>query len=70
MTDDTVAVQAALDDAEKQGGGIVYLPIGRYRVSHMDLPSYTIIAGESKTESVIIVTVDDIEASKAYCTVL
>ena len=33
VADDTAAVQAAIDAAGKPGGGIVFLPAGRYRIS-------------------------------------
>uniref|UniRef100_UPI0032DF7C1B glycosyl hydrolase family 28-related protein n=1 Tax=Azotobacter salinestris TaxID=69964 RepID=UPI0032DF7C1B len=35
-TDDTDAIQAAIDAASKAGGGTVYLPAGEYRVSGGD----------------------------------
>lgn len=39
-TDDTRAIQRALDQAGKQGGGIVYLPAGEYVVrTHLTIPS-------------------------------
>lgn len=31
--DDTAAIQQAIGQAQRQGGGVVYLPIGNYRVS-------------------------------------
>lgn len=33
VTDDTAAIQAAVDDARSNGGGVVYLPTGSYPVS-------------------------------------
>lgn len=39
-TDDTAAIQAALDDAGAGGGGTVYLPAGKYRVDgHLSVPA-------------------------------
>ena len=39
-TDDTTAIQKALDHAKKQGGGVVYLPAGDYAVkTHLTIPS-------------------------------
>jgi len=32
-TDDSAALQAAIDEAAKPGGGVVFLPSGRYRIS-------------------------------------
>lgn len=38
-TDDTAAIQAAIDTAGAAGGGIVYFPPGRYRItSRLDVP--------------------------------
>ncbi|WP_305779281.1 glycosyl hydrolase family 28-related protein, partial [Paenibacillus sp. 598K] len=40
VTDDTAAIQAALDDAGAGGGGTVYLPAGKYRVDgHLEVPA-------------------------------
>ncbi|MBM4085678.1 MAG: hypothetical protein FJ272_12890, partial [Planctomycetes bacterium] len=48
--DDTAAIQAALAAAEKDGGGIVLLPRGRYRVTDtLTIPRFTVLRGE-KTE--------------------
>lgn len=39
-TDDTAAIQDALDDAGAAGGGTVYLPAGKYRVDgHLSVPA-------------------------------
>jgi Ca2+-binding RTX toxin-like protein len=39
VTDDTAAIQAAIDAAHAAGGGTVYLPAGEYRVSGGEEPS-------------------------------
>jgi hypothetical protein len=47
--DDTTPVQAALAAAEKNGGGVVYFPRGRYLVSAMlRVPRFTILRGEKR----------------------
>jgi len=47
VKDDTVAIQSALLAAESQGGGIVYLPLGRYAVSDtLNIPRRTVLRGE------------------------
>ncbi len=38
-TDNSTAIQKALDDMGKQGGGTVYIPAGKYRIStHLNVP--------------------------------
>ncbi|MCE5311056.1 MAG: glycoside hydrolase family 55 protein, partial [Acidobacteriales bacterium] len=38
--DDTPAIQRAMDDAHKRGGGIVFLPAGEYHIaSHLAVPA-------------------------------
>jgi hypothetical protein len=45
--DRTAAVQAALKQAERNGGGIVYFPPGRYRInSPLRVPPRTLLKGE------------------------
>ena len=45
--DDTRAVQAALERSATNGGGIVYLPLGRYAVSDaLIIPRRTVLRGE------------------------
>jgi autotransporter-associated beta strand protein len=46
VTDDTLAIQAALAAAGTNGGGIVYLPPGQYHVTNtLDVPSGTELRG-------------------------
>lgn len=51
-TDDTAAIQAAIDDAPARAE-IVYLPVGTYVVSQINLPSGATLLGESRTGTVI-----------------
>ena len=52
--DDTAAVQSALDKAGAAGGGIVFLPRGRYRLSDtLKLPRFTVLRGEAARESAL-----------------
>lgn len=45
-TDDTGAIQAALNSAAANGGGIVFLPRGNYRIAtHLRVPAQTTLAG-------------------------
>ena len=39
VSEDTVPIQKALDAAGQQGGGTVYLPQGRYRVTRLAIPT-------------------------------
>ncbi|WP_198175430.1 glycosyl hydrolase family 28-related protein [Spirosoma telluris] len=46
---ETAAFRAALDAAEKNGGGTIYIPRGRYKLTgELILPPYTMLKGESK----------------------
>jgi len=55
-TDDTAAIQGAIDKAaEKPGGGVVFLPSGRYRISAtIVLPPAVRMVGIGKTRPVIM----------------
>lgn len=47
--DDTAAFQRALDDVNKQGGGIVYVPAGVYLIEqHLIIPSGTTLMGVAR----------------------
>ena len=49
LKDDTTPVRAALAAAEKNGGGVVFFPRGRYLVSAMlRVPRFTILRGEKR----------------------
>lgn len=50
IKDDTAAVQDALAAAEKNGGGIVFFPRGRYALSDMlSVPRHTVLRGAAET---------------------
>lgn len=45
-SDDTAAVQSALNDAGASGGGVVFLPRGNYLIAgHLSVPAQTTLAG-------------------------
>lgn len=52
-TDDTVAVQAAIDAVESAGGGVVYFPAGTYLVSSLTAPSNVRLVGAGREASEI-----------------
>lgn len=55
--DDLPAIQQAIDRAAKDGGGVVYLPAGTYRLASPDrglhLASRVVLAGESRDKTTI-----------------
>jgi len=52
MYDDSDAVEAALKDAGRHGGGVVYFPAGSTMVTRtMNVPKYTVLRGESRERS-------------------
>ena len=54
-TDDTTAIQAALDHLDSIGGGALYFPEGRYAVSsYLSVPSHTTIRGSGRQSSRIV----------------
>ena len=49
VKDDTAAIFTTLQKAEKAGGGVVYFPRGRYRVSEaLAVPRFTVLRGEKR----------------------
>lgn len=47
--DDTAALQAALAAAQKNGGGVVYFPRGRYQATDtLTVPRFTVLRGENR----------------------
>jgi len=47
--DDTLAIQRAMDDARKRGGGIVFLPAGEYHIAgHLAVPAGVTLMGVAR----------------------
>jgi hypothetical protein len=60
MADDTQAIRAALDAAEKNGGGVVYFPWGTYRlIDWIRIPKKTILRGEERDATILKWPVDE-----------
>jgi hypothetical protein len=60
VTDDTSAIESALAAAQANGGGVVYLPWGIYRLSrYIVIPPKTILRGEQRDASVLMWPVDE-----------
>ena len=60
VANDTVAIRAALDAAKQNGGGIVYLPWGTYRLTnYFVIPERTILHGEGRDATVLQWPVDE-----------
>lgn len=53
VTDDTSAIQAAIDLASTRGGGKVFLPKGTYLCTQLELKSYVSLVGEGWSKSVL-----------------
>jgi hypothetical protein len=59
-TDDTPSIRAALDAAEKNGGGVVYFPWGTYRLTDwIKIPRKTILRGEERDATILKWPVDE-----------
>lgn len=52
FSDDTYAVQSAIDYAAECGGGVVEVPIGVYPISHVTVLGNVSVLGESRADSV------------------
>jgi hypothetical protein len=49
VTDDTEAFHAAIDKARQNGGGIVYVPRGQYKITaRLSIPARTVLRGEKR----------------------
>lgn len=60
VADDTAAIRAALDAAQQNGGGIVYLPWGTYRLTnYFVIPERTVLRGEGRDCTVLQWPVSD-----------
>lgn len=55
-TDDTAAIQAAIDQTAASGGGITYLPTGIYAITGISLRSEVDLVGATRTSSVLLFT--------------
>jgi pectate lyase-like protein len=53
VTNDTVAVQAAITAVSGAGGGVVYFPVGTYLVSSLTVPAKVRLIGANRQASVI-----------------
>lgn len=51
-TDDTAAIQNAVNDLYARGGGVLYLPEGIYNLTWLEMPDFVVLngAGTDKTE--------------------
>jgi hypothetical protein len=52
-SDDTTAIQNAINAVASQGGGKVYLPDGNYRITGLTLPVGVVLLGQSKTGTIL-----------------
>ena len=53
-TDDTTAIQAALDHANAMGGGVCYLPTGNYKITtYLTVSPNTLVTGDGPAASTI-----------------
>lgn len=53
-TDVTTIIQKAIDDVKALGGGIVYLPAGKYKFSSLEIPAGIILSGAGMTQTILI----------------
>ncbi len=56
LTDDTVALQRAIDDAHNAGGGVVYLPAGKYQFYYLAMNSNVVLMGDGMDETQLVYT--------------
>jgi hypothetical protein len=55
-SDDTQAIQKALDEMAANGGGVVHLPNGAYRISRLAINNGCILRGQSREGTVLLVS--------------
>jgi hypothetical protein len=55
-SDVTAQVQKVIDAIKSEGGGVVYFPAGRYKLSRILLPADIVLRGAGVSESVLIST--------------
>ena len=53
VADDTAAFEAANNAIRANGGGVVYIPVGTYNISILDMPAHVIYEGEDRQKSII-----------------
>jgi hypothetical protein len=54
VKDDTAALQSALDEASKAGGGVIHFPRGRYRLSEgLTISRHTVLRGETRERTAL-----------------
>lgn len=53
-SDNTTAVQAAIDACSGAGGGVVYAPRGKYAISQVTLPSNVHLIGDGRDQSIFV----------------
>ncbi len=60
VVNDTAAIRAALDAAKQNGGGIVFLPWGTYRLTnYFVIPERTVLRGQGRDATVLQWPVDE-----------
>lgn len=72
-SDSTAGIQAALNDCYEAGGGTVYLPAGKYKITEsINIPSYVTLRGDWQNPdagtnygTIISVEMDAVDVSKA-----
>jgi hypothetical protein len=52
-TENTATVQAAIGIASGNGGGVVYLPAGRYAISTIQIPTNVMLAGQAEDGTIL-----------------
>lgn len=57
-TDDTAAIQRAVEACRARGGGLVYLPTGRYAITGIQLGNAIDLVGENHNTAVLLFTAD------------
>jgi hypothetical protein len=67
VTDDTAAIESALSAAQANGGGVVFVPWGIYRLSrYIVIPPKTVLRGEQRDASVLMWPVDEPKSPEEF----
>lgn len=53
-TDQTAALQAAIDTVEKQGGGVLYIPSGEYRIKRLAIGTGVVLQGAGMEKTILV----------------